>query len=102
MNLFMMIIFFGFRPKEQESGDNVNKHSHVPVTDIDADPGRVQRATAFFQQQQMPRTSSVSSSAPQLPPKRSSAITSSDPYYDCVPQEENINYIDGNFFFICS
>ena len=76
----------------------MNKQSHVPVTDIDADPGRVQRATAFFQQQQMPRTSSVSSSAPQLPPKRSSAITSSDPYYDCVPQEENINYIDGNFF----
>lgn len=59
----------------------------------------MQRAAAFFQQQQMPRISTAVSPIPQLPPKRSSAVAS-DPYYDSVPREENVNYIDGLYFSV--
>ena len=95
--------------REQENGDGPDKQSQMPVTDMDADQGRVHRATAFFQQQQMPKTSAVASPPlPQRPPKlqqrsATAAAATADPYYDCVPREENVNYIDGNIstFSIC-
>ena len=84
--------------RENENGEK--KQSAVPVTDMDSEQGRVSRATAFFQQQQMPKipqppaASALGHPLPQRPPKRLSSSTD-EAFYDSVPHEENIKYVDG-------
>lgn len=86
--------------RESENGEK--KPSAVPVTDMDSEQGRVSRATAFFQQQQMPKMPPASAQGPPLPqrpPKRLSSSTD-EAFYDSVPHEDNnIKYVDGSFSF---
>lgn len=77
----------------------------LPVTDVDLEHGRVARASALFQQHLLPKfpmgrqQPSSPQPKPTAPPQAPAAQNPiCEAFYDSVPHEENISYIDGNLF----
>lgn len=99
--LHCKLIFLSYSEKLSDEPDSIQPK--VPVTDIDFEHGRVARTSALFQQHLLPKFPSgrQQPSSPQPKPTAPSKATTaplpiSEAFYDSVPHEENVSYIDGN------
>ena len=72
--------------REPESGE-LKRVPPLPITDMDSEQGGVLRNIALFE--------SSTTALPLVSPRQRKEVTDEDAFYDSVPQEENIRYIDG-------
>lgn len=84
------ILFFCVQCRETENGD-LKRLSNLPTTDMDSEQTVTLRSHNLLLLENPARKS-----GPPVSPRQSKPISVDDSFYDSVPQEENISYIDGN------
>ena len=72
--------------REPENGD-LKRLPTLPITDMDSEQGGVLRNIALFESSKL--------AFPPVSPRQPTQVVDEDAFYDSVPQEENISYIDG-------
>lgn len=79
------ILLHPFR-EPQESSD-LKRLSNLPTTDMDSELLMLTKPATVLE--------NPSGTGPPVSPRQPKQTCADDPFYDSVPQEENISYIDG-------
>ncbi|XP_046636503.1 active breakpoint cluster region-related protein-like [Daphnia pulicaria] len=78
--------------REPENGD-LKRLPTLPITDMDSEQGGVLRNIALFESSKL--------AFPPVSPRQPTQVVDEDAFYDSVPQEENISYIDAeNYIYL--
>lgn len=77
-------VFVIINHREPENGDLKRL---TPITDMDSDQGAVLRNVTLFENSK--------TTLPPVSPCQPNELCEEDTFYDSVPQEENVSYIDG-------